>query len=135
MRFRLRRRPDVRIEVINLIDIILLILLFFLVTTTFVIQPGIPVSLPKASSSVKVAGNEIALLVTADETIYFQGERVSLEDLPSLLKAATDNKEDTILLINADEKATHGIVVSVLDVAKALGMERLAIATKYKESK
>ena len=135
MRFRIRRRPDVRIEVINLIDIVLMILLFFVVTTTFVMQPGIPVNLPNASSSVKVGGTEIALVITANETIYFQGKKVELEELPSLLKAAIVNKKNTILLINADEKASHGRVVSVLDMAKALGIERLAIATKYLDVK
>ncbi|MBI4595628.1 MAG: biopolymer transporter ExbD [Candidatus Tectomicrobia bacterium] len=135
MRFRLKRRPDVRIEVINLIDIMLMILLFFMITTTFVVQPGIPVTLPKASSSVKIAGKEIVVVISADESIYFQGQKVSLEQLPAILKSAVENNKDNILLINADEKASHGTVVAALDAAKALGIERLAIATKYKEAK
>ncbi len=135
MKFRLKRRPEVRIDVINLIDIMLMILLFFMISTTFVVQPGIPVTLPKASSSVKVAGKEIVVVITADEGIYFQGQKVGLEQLPSYLKNAMGNNQDTILLINADEKASHGIVVEVLDAAKSLGIDRLAIATKYKETK
>ena len=60
MRLNLRPRAQVEVNLTSLIDVVLLLLIFFMVSTSFVKQSQITISLPEAESSAPVpetAGN------------------------------------------------------------------------------
>ena len=48
---------------------------------------------------------------------------------------AVDKKQrdDALVVIEADKKVYHGLVVKVMDAAKSAGLNKLAIATQPKE--
>jgi biopolymer transport protein ExbD len=132
MLFRKRRRITPQVNITSLIDVVLLLLIFFMISTTFVTQPGIRVNLPKAKSKVKnVAQESNTIVITAENTIYMNQQQVhDVQELQALLQTLKVEQQGDFIIIKADEKVAHGIVVRVMDIAKTSGFSRIAIATQ-----
>ena len=120
---------EIDINLTPLIDIVFLLLIFFMVSTTFVNSSSIDVSLPE--SSAKTAPKETktpTVSVNANDEIYLDGKRSNLEELATFFSGKNE------LIVKADKKASHGIVVKILDLAKEKGISGLNIATQKKVS-
>lgn len=118
------------INLTPLIDVTLQLVIFFMITTTFMAQTGIDVSLPKASTKDLQPEKELTVTISKDRKIYLNEDLVSLAELPARLDKARSLGNKSVLIIKADEVVPHGLVVSVMDVAKKSGIETLAIATR-----
>ncbi|MFA5144972.1 MAG: biopolymer transporter ExbD [Candidatus Omnitrophota bacterium] len=116
-----------QIDIAPLIDIVFQLLIFFMLTSSFVIQPGIKVNLPKAITSEAVKSENIEILVTGENVTYLNGRVVTTQELQALLKQAA--KRDQTILIKADRRASLGRVVEVWDLARDLGITQINIAT------
>jgi len=131
-----RQKPqqEFRIDLTSLIDVVFLLIIFFMVTTTFQARSGISVKLPEADSEMPAEECErVVISLREDGSIYFQGAETSMEELAEQLAAAAH--PNTLVVIRADERVTHGRVVSVMDAARNAGLTRLAIATVKKPSR
>jgi biopolymer transport protein ExbD len=103
-----------------------------MISTTFVTQPGIRIDLPKANTKVKnVAQESNTIIISADNSIYINRQQMeSIEQLRSELVKLKQANSSELIIIKADENVAHGIVVSVMDLAKTSGFSRIAIATR-----
>ena len=52
-----------------------------------------------------------------------------------MLSQSAQKNKDALVIIQADEKVSHGNVVKVMDTAKRAGLTRLAIATTMVKKK
>ena len=84
MEFRTNRKLMVTFSAISLTDIVLLLLIFFLLSSSYVVQPGIKVELPKAVSAETTPEQRIVITVTRQQEIFLNGKRVVLGDLGEL---------------------------------------------------
>jgi biopolymer transport protein ExbD len=132
MLFRRKRRVQPQLNLTPLIDVVLQLLIFFMLSTTFVTQPGIPIKLPRASSTIKnVARESNVIIITADNTIYINDQKIrDVEELRSLLLELRKKQEEDLIIVKADETVAYGVVVRVMDIAKTSGFNRIAIATR-----
>lgn len=130
MEFRRRKRLLRRLDVTPLIDVVLLLLIFFMISTTFVITAGIKVKLPQAATRAEAREQDIVVVVTEGGELYLDNESVSVDELRLRLKKKVSGRKDNLLIVKADREAKHGRVVQVMDLAKQLGISRLAIATE-----
>ena len=131
---RLPDEPDIppQINIVPMIDVIFAILTFFIMSTLFLTrQEGIPVNLPKATTSQQ---SQISPRITV--TIDSQAQ-VSLNKNPTTIDALTEQVRDliganpeAIVVINADETVAHGKVVAVMDKVRQVKGAKLAIATQ-----
>ncbi|MFQ5867834.1 MAG: ExbD/TolR family protein [bacterium] len=132
MQFRKPRTFSTRLDIAPMADIVFLLLIFFMLSTSFVVQPGIQVKLPKAVTSEIQLKKDIVLTITAENIIFLNEQPVTLDELGEALKAAFAQRRDRILIIKADQEVKHGLVVQAMDIAKLSGADRLAIATEPK---
>lgn len=116
-----------QIDIAPLIDIVFQLLIFFMLTSTFVMQPGIKVNLPKVVTSEVVKYENIEILVTSENVAYLNGRVATANELKSVLKSAAGNKQ--AVLIKADKRASLGRVVDIWDMARDLGVIQINIAT------
>ncbi len=131
MNFSARRREEMIVDVTPLIDIIFQLVLFFMVSTTFVTSPGIEVDLPRSSSdTILQDDSELEIWVTRDGAVQVDEVAVDWDGLTGRLKAARTTDTSTLIIIKADRDVDHGRVVAVMDLARSLGLSRLAIATE-----
>jgi len=115
------------IDIAPLIDIVFQLLIFFMLTSSFIMQPGIKVNLPKAVTSEVVKYENIEIIVSGENVTYFNGKVVTTQELNKLLKQAA--KRDQFVLIKADRRASLGRVVEIWDTCRDLGITQINIAT------
>jgi len=85
--------------------------------------------LPDAESATSSQSAELEVIVQEDETLYLNGEIITLDELDAAFKNMTRDAEQYSLLLRADKKASHGIVVEVMDVARMNGLQKIVIAS------
>ena len=132
MTFRQARRPEVSINLTPLIDAMFLLLIFFMVSTSFTDLTQLTVYLPKVRSA--SASDEVGLVVVIDSAgvITVGGDPVpnDAEGLYLALKVAANGNFGVPVPLSADAMTPHQYVVTVLDVASQLELQRLTIATE-----
>jgi biopolymer transport protein ExbD len=126
-----RRKPveEAEIIVIPMIDVMMFLLFFFMVSSlAMVVQSGLPVNLPKASTSSQHSTQNITITIMRDNRIFLNTAVVTLDKLKDGLKALNVTDQN-LVIINADKMVTHGLVVGAMDEARKAGVTRFAIAT------
>jgi len=116
-----------QIDIAPLIDMVFQLLIFFMLTSNFVMQPGIKINLPKAVTSEIVKFEKIEIVVSSENVTYFNSNVVSTKELKNLLKQAA--KREQPILIKADSRASLGRVVEIWDICRDLGITQINIAT------
>ena len=112
-----------------MIDIVFLLLIFFMVSTTFVMQPGLQITLPRAAAETEVEPDRWVVTITAERQIYLNEEGYTLDGLDEAF-----NREPRPLVLRADRAVPHGLIVSVLDRARSAGIEVVDISTRPPEA-
>ena len=132
MRFQTRNRDDVQLDMTPLVDVVFLLLIFFMLSTSLSVNPGIKIDLPKASAEqVKKQKTTLRVAVEAGGRIFLEGKKLSLEELREKFKTVgKKHGDEALVVIEADKKVYHGLVVKVMDAAKSAGLNKLAIATQ-----
>ena len=116
-----------QIDIAPLIDMVFQLLIFFMLTSSFVMQPGIKINLPKAVTSEIVKFEKIEIVVSSENVTYFNSKVVSTNELKNLLKQAAERQQP--ILIKADSRASLGRVVEIWDICRDLGITQINIAT------
>lgn len=131
LRFKSKRRDPVRVDVTPLIDIVFQLVLFFMVSTTFVTSPGIKVNLPRSSAETLLQEQEdLHIWMTDAGAVFVDKKSVDFDALETILSSRAVQDPSTLVIIEADTEVEHGRVVGVMDLARSVGLERLAIATE-----
>jgi biopolymer transport protein ExbD len=134
MRLPSSAKKKARIEIIPMIDTMFFLLVFFMIATlAMTLQRGMPVNLPTASSTTQKVKEQVSLTLTEDGTLYYNKEPIALDDLETRLTAVLQADPDPTVVINADEKISHGRVIEVMDHVRLSGISNMAIATKPKK--
>jgi biopolymer transport protein ExbD len=114
----------------SLTDIVFLLLIFFLLSSSFVIQPGIKVQLPRAETGEPQTERQIVLTITEGGEVFFNNEQVSLADLGGRLLPVLERDPDNVVIIQADRTVSLQNTIEIIDIAKAVGATRFNIATE-----
>lgn len=133
MEFESRKRISTHLNIAPLIDVVFLLLIFFMLSSHFVNQPGIKITLPSAPGAKLQPGEDIIISITEDSHLYLNEKRVTLRDLPEQLKREITRGERKTVIVKADEKIDLGLAVKVMDLARGATAEKLVISTKLKE--
>ena len=115
------------IDIAPLINMVFQLLIFFMLTSSFIMQPGIKVNLPKAVTSEVVKYENVEVVISSENVIYINGKVLNLQELKTLLKQAAGAKGS--ILIKADRRASLGRIVEVWDMCRDLGITQINIAT------
>jgi biopolymer transport protein ExbD len=131
---RLPDEPDIpaQINIVPMIDVIFAILTFFIMSTLFLTrQEGLPVNLPKASTSQQSqVAKKITVTVDADGEISVNKKPTTVDVIAEEVRGLVGTNPEAVVIINADEAVGHGKVVAVMDQVRQVKGARLAIATQ-----
>ena len=134
MDFRGRMKEDPEINLIPMIDVLLVIIIFLMLTTTYSKFAELQISLPTAEAEKQLErANEINVVVSASGQYLIQRKAVAFRDVPALaeeLRLAGANIKEPIIVINADNSATHQSVIRVMDAARQAGFGQVAFAVE-----
>ena len=134
MKLSLRPRTQPEVNLTSLIDVVLLLLIFFMVSTSFVKQSQITISLPQADSAevVEEVPDQIDIMITETGSFLVNGRELinsRVETIRNALQKVSGGNSNLPLTISADANAKHQDVVTAMDVAGRMGFTRISIAT------
>ena len=127
-----------RIEIIPLIDVIFFLLATFVLFTLSLNQTkGHPVTLPTAQTSIpRDPTGAVTLTVTAEGTIYWDKELVTLDEFLARLTAyQREEGADARVLVHGDERTLFAQVTYVVDQVRIAGIPKIYIETRVFQAK
>src|SRR5450432_3376475 len=132
MKFAVRKRRAPSIIIVSLVDILTILLIFFVVSTTFKKdQPEVEINLPDSKTSTsKPAEIEHAIVsVDAADALKLDGKAIAVDELQEAIVNLSAARKSSLVL-NADEKASFGIIIKVMDALKLAGVKNLPAFTQ-----
>jgi biopolymer transport protein ExbD len=120
------------IFLIPLVDLCFLLLLLFLVSSTFLLHPGISVNLPFSNFTLGPQKNPVIVSITAAPypLVYYRDQQIKLEDLAHRLEE--NRSPDRSIIIQADRLTPQGSVVEVMNICLENGYS-VVLATSPKK--
>lgn len=132
-----RGREEPEINLIPMIDVLLVIIIFLMLTTTYSKFAGLEINLPTADvNQQNEQPNEIDVAVTAGGQVLVNKSPLAATDVNAIsaaLQQAAGGRNDPVIVINADAKATHQRVVDVMQAAQSAGYPHISFATQSAE--
>lgn len=117
-----------QIDITPLIDMVFQLLIFFMLTSSFIMQSGIKVNLPKAVTAEPGREENVVITISRENVLYLDKKVLTNRELKGVLSRA--QKDNIPVLIMADQYASMGRVVEVWDMARDSGVEEVNIATE-----
>jgi biopolymer transport protein ExbD len=113
---------------IGLVDVAFLLVFFLLLSSNFILQQGISVSMPFSRFTLGPQTSRQIISITggAVPAIYFEDQRVTMEQLGPLLDAA--KRRDESIIIKADRSTSYETVAEVANAALEHGITSVALA-------
>lgn len=111
-----------------LIDVVFLLIFFTLLSSNFILQPGIAVSAPASPFLLGAQQNPRIISITGGgvPAIYFRDQKTSLEQLGPLLDQA--KRENRSIIIKADRQTPYELVVEVTNAVLQRGISSVSLA-------
>jgi len=127
-----RRFEVTHIDMVPMVDCIMVLVIFLMISSAFVVDPGIEVEKPDVAGS--IGGEQSALLVaiSADNRIYFDGQEIRLDQVAAAIKQAAIGRTPT-LIIRGDRSSNLGVFAAVYSEAKHSGIQHVEFATARTE--
>ena len=113
---------------IALVDVAFLLVFFLLLSSNFILQQGISISMPFSRFTLgpQTSRQIISISGGAVPAIYFQDQKVTMEQLGLLLDAA--KRKDQSIIIKADRSTSYETVAEVANAALEHGITSVALA-------
>ena len=135
MKFAVRKRRAPSIIIVSLVDVLTILLIFFVVSTTFKKdQPEVQINLPESKTATsKPAELEHAIVsVDQNDEVKLDGRSISIDELESAVRELPALRKSSLAL-QADKKASFGMIVKVMDALKLAGVKNLPAFTNTTE--
>jgi len=131
MTSRYRQRKVVSdINVTNLVDVTMVLLIVFILLAP-VIESGIDLNLPTASSQkIDTPQDVISLSISKVGIVFWNREKIDIDQLADRVRAEKERRPNLAVLVRGDTDASYGQMVKVLDVLRSMGISQIDIATQ-----
>lgn len=134
MQFRRRLKPNAVVDLIPMIDVVFQLVVFFMVSSTFVMTPGINLDLPQSTSSEPVVMTRLVVTVGSEDEIYLNRDKYDLQGLHRALQTLGEagNGSDQVrsVVIEGDKDVSYDLMVRVLDVLRRNGYRGVNLRTR-----
>ncbi|MDI6750538.1 MAG: ExbD/TolR family protein [Pseudomonadota bacterium] len=122
--------PMAAMNVVPLVDVMLVLLVIFIVTAP-ILTHAVKIDLPKASSAVNVTQPEhIEFGIREDGRLFWNGETVTLDQLPQRFAIEAAKQPQPELHIRADRLVAYEKVAKVMAAAAKAGLTRIGFISE-----
>ncbi|MEI8310396.1 MAG: biopolymer transporter ExbD [Verrucomicrobiota bacterium] len=113
------------------LDVVLILVFFLLLSTSFLLQPGVSVAVPDSPFLLAPQRDPQVVSVTAapTSTVYFENRQVSFELLRRKLESQPGRKRT--LIIKADRLAPFDLIAHVMAVSLELGYPTVLATSEH----
>tara|TARA_B100001971_G_scaffold49011_1_gene44330 strand:+ start:297 stop:701 length:405 start_codon:yes stop_codon:yes gene_type:complete len=134
MRFRHKRREEEEseINITPMMDIVFIMLIFFIVTTSFIKETGIDPNRPEAETAKRAELGNILIAVAPNDRIWMNKAPIELEAVKIMMELAHAENPESSVVIVADELASTGLVLDIMDQIRLSGISKISLSAKEK---
>jgi len=119
------------VDLAPVVNVVLLLLCFFLLSSSFVLQPGIKVDPPRSAIGVGTPSSRLIVAVTLapqqfdtngtplkrEPVLYFNDQIVTLDGLRAALDKLPPSRVTPSLVVKADKDVPLDLITNIIDVA------------------
>ena len=117
-------------NLIPLIDIMLVLMIIFLVTAS-VLNPAVPLDLPKTSAMLnEIPPEAIQISIDKDAGIFWDSDPISMAELEVRLQQQGAAGKDPSVQLRADKDSKYDTVAQVLAAASEAGLSKIAFVNE-----
>src|SRR5210317_650382 len=131
MRRKSRVNDEAEINITPMLDIVFIMLIFFIVTSSFVKEKGLEVSRPSNAppKEIKQDRGPIVVKIDSSSLITVKGRVLEPGVVEANLEREKAEKPTSPLIVAAHPEADTEALVTILDAARAVGIESVNVAT------
>ncbi len=130
---RRRARDELEKSEVNLtpmLDVVFIMLIFFIVTASFVKEAGIDVTRPPAATAERKERGNIMIAITENDQIWIDRRQVDPRALrANIERLHAENPQGSVVIV-ADKNSKNGLLVLVMDAARAAHVPNVALAAE-----
>lgn len=117
-------------NLIPLIDVMLVLMIIFLLTAT-VLNPTVPLDLPKTSAAVNETPPEaIQISIDKDAGIFWDSDPISMQELETRLQQQSSAGNNPSVQLRADKESKYDAVAQVLAATSQAGLTKVAFVNE-----
>jgi len=132
MKFRRKLTLRTNVELIPLIDVVFQLIAFFMISTTFILTPGISLTLPGSTTSEPVIMTRLVITIVSEDELYLNKERYDIKALDQKLASLSDAQKKKIksIVVEGDEKVPYSLMIEVLDILRKNDFKAVNLRTR-----
>ena len=125
-------KPQVNVNLVPMIDVVFQLVIFFMVSSTFILTPGISLIFPSSTTSEPVVMSKIVVTVVSREEVYFNKEKFEIRELDERLSAITEEERSDIktVVLEGDRGISYSLLIEVLDLLRRNGFRAINLRTR-----
>jgi len=129
MQFKEKRKKNVQLDITPIVDMVFNLLIFFALSINFSAAASINLVLPRTSLPAPAPQGPV---IQIDKNREIAVDRVAIDfaELPEVVAALYSPSGHPSIIIMADETVQHGFVVSVMDICRQAGFEKISISAR-----
>jgi biopolymer transport protein ExbD len=114
------------------LDVVLALIFFIILSTSFLLQPGVSVSVPDSPFLLAPQHDPLVVSIVAAplSAVYFENEETTLEELREKLRARTERHHT--LIIKTDRQAAFEKLTAVMNISLGLGYPTVIATSEEK---
>jgi biopolymer transport protein ExbD len=120
-------------SILPLINIVFLLLIFFMIAGRLAVKDPFQVTPPQSNSEGKTEINETIIIVGDDGKLVFDGKIIEESNLEHLIVERLKINNETQIQLKADAEAEAINVVSIMELLRKAGVNKLQLLTLAKK--
>ena len=117
-----------QIDLTPMLDVVFIMLIFFIVTATFIKETGVEVNRPDTQTAELKKTVSLLVGVAPDSGIGIDKKKVDVRNVRPMMERLHAENPKGGLVIQADSESKVEKVLAIMDAARAIGINQVAIA-------
>ena len=124
------QEEETEINITPMLDVVFIMLIFFIVTTSFIKETGIDPNRPEAETAIPNAHGNILIAISEFDQVWMNKGQVELAQIRAMVESAVAEIPESSVIIIADEKASTGILIDLMDQVRLGGVANIMVAAE-----
>ena len=117
------------INLTPMLDVVFIMLIFFIVTASFIKEAGLDVNRPDAPMTESTPEeSNILVMINANDEIWIERRLIDPRALRANIERMHAENPDGSVVIQANNKSSNKMLVTVMDAARQAGVYNISIA-------
>ncbi|MFB3063450.1 MAG: ExbD/TolR family protein [Gammaproteobacteria bacterium] len=122
------QEEETEINITPMLDVVFIMLIFFIVTTSFIKETGIDPNRPEAETASPNAHGNILIAISEFDQVWMNKNQVDLAQIRAMVESAVAEIPESSVIIIADEKASTGVLIDLMDQVRLGGVANIMVA-------